>query len=80
MVEEVDATVQQHAQVPSKHDGASHWWTLHPRSRAGTFDRYTSLFSSNATLALLRRRPRSLLGEWSQATFTCTHALRVGLS
>ena len=22
-----------HSLVPSHHDGASHWWTLHPRSR-----------------------------------------------
>ena len=59
-----------HALIPWHHDALSHWWTLHPKSRAGTLDRYLGLFSNEKTLAALRHEPHSLLGEASQATFT----------
>ena len=62
--------LQRHGQIPSSHDALSHWWTNHPRSRAGDFDRYTERFSGPRTLAALDREPRSLLGEASPATFT----------
>ena len=58
-----------HGHIGRQHDGRSHWWTLHPRSRAGTFERYLSLFSNERTLATLQREPRTLLGEVSPATF-----------
>jgi hypothetical protein len=61
--------LQVHAHVPSQHDALSHWWTLHPRSRAGTFERYVSLFSTERTLSAIRKEPSSLLGEASPATF-----------
>lgn len=59
-----------HALIPWEHDALSHWWTLHPKSRAGTLDRYVGLLSNEATLAAIRREPHSLVGEASQATFT----------
>ena len=71
--------LKNHGLVPSEHDGASHWWTLHPRSRAGLFDRYLGLFSTDATLAKLRAKPKSLLGEYSQASFTFMFAEQLRL-
>ena len=59
-----------HAHVPSAHDALSHWWTLHPRSRAGTFDRYVDLLMAPSTLSVLSRSPQAQLGEASPATFT----------
>lgn len=61
--------LKEHAHIGTKHDARSHWWTLHPRSRAGTFERYMSLFSTRQSLETLRGEPRTLLGEVSPATF-----------
>lgn len=64
--------LQLHPHVPSRHDALSHWWTNHPRSRAGDFDRYVERFSNAATLRALRAAPESaLLGEASPASLTC---------
>ena len=59
-----------HSLIPSRHDALSHWWTNHPRSRAGNFETYTSRFSGDATLAALDAAPDSLLGDASPASFT----------
>mmetsp|Transcript_23303 Transcript_23303/g.73951 ORF Transcript_23303/g.73951 Transcript_23303/m.73951 type:complete len:267 (-) Transcript_23303:311-1111(-) len=59
-----------HSLIPSQHDALSHWWTNHPRSRAGNFETYTSRFSGDATLAALDAAPDSLLGDASPASFT----------
>ena len=61
--------LKQHAHVGTHHDARSHWWTLHPKSRAGTFDRYLTLFSNAKTLSAIRREPQTLLGEVSPASF-----------
>ena len=62
--------LQTHGQIPSTHDALSHWWTNHPRSRAGGFARYYERLSGPRTLAVLEGEPRALLGEASPATFT----------
>ena len=43
-----------HEHISDHHDPAPHWWTNHPRSTAGSFDRYLSLFSDRKTLAQVR--------------------------
>jgi hypothetical protein len=50
------------------YDSAPHWWTNHPRSRVGSFDRYVGLFSSRRALAQLEREPRAVLGDVSPAS------------
>lgn len=62
--------LQQHGHVPSTHDALSHWWTNHPRSRAGDFGKYLDRLSGPRTLKALQREPSSLLGEASPATFS----------
>ena len=62
--------LRQHALVPSRHDALSHWWTNHPRSRAGDFNTYVRRFSNEATLRAIEAEPGSLLGDASPATFT----------
>ena len=64
------AKLRKHEQILDEHDALSHWWTNHPRSRAGLFDAYLDRFSNVRTLKALRREPRALLGEASPATFT----------
>lgn len=62
--------LRMHPHVADEHDALSHWWTNHPRSRAGVFDVYLDRFSNAKTLAALSTQPRTLLGEASPATFT----------
>eukprot|EP00965_Chrysotila_dentata_P036928 1228661-Pleurochrysis_carterae.AAC.3 len=59
-----------HSCVSARHDALSHWWTNHPRSRAGGFQKYIDRFSGHATLKSVQREPRTLLGEASPATFS----------
>ena len=59
-----------HGLIGSRHDALSHWWTNHPRSRAGTFDTYVSRFSTASAIEGVEREPRTLLGDASPATFT----------
>ena len=61
--------LRDHAHVAGKHDALSHWWTLHPRSRAGTFERYLALLTGPGTRSTLDAEPKALLGEASPATF-----------
>lgn len=58
-----------HEHISDHHDPAPHWWTNHPRSTAGSFDRYLSLFSDRKTLAQVRAQPHTLLGDVSPASF-----------
>ena len=53
-----------------KYDAQAHWWTNHPRSRAGYFERYVSLYSGERTAAALEAEPRSVLADASPASFT----------
>ena len=53
-----------------RYDAQAHWWTNHPRSRAGYFERYVSLYSSERTAAALEAEPRSVLADASPASFT----------
>jgi len=53
-----------------RYDAKAHWWTNHPRSRAGDFGRYISLYSGSATAAALEAEPQSVLADASPATFT----------
>ena len=58
-----------HEHISDHHDAAPHRWTNHPRSTAGSFDRYLSLFSDRRTLAQVRAQPHTLLGDVSPASF-----------
>ena len=40
-----------------RYDAQAHWWTNHPRSRAGYFERYVSLYSGERTAAALEAEP-----------------------
>ena len=62
--------LQEHGLVAHKHDALSHWWTNHPRSRAGDFDKYLDRLSGRRTVAALTREPGTLIAEASPATFT----------
>ena len=53
-----------------RYDAQAHWWTNHPRSRAGYFERYVSLYSGERTAAALEAEPRSVLADASPASFT----------
>lgn len=59
------------ALVRSEHDAAPHWWSNHPRSRAGEFDNYVgaTMMATPRAVAALEREPASLLGDASPATF-----------
>ena len=57
------ARLRAHEHISDHHDAAPHWWTNHPRSRAGPFDRYLSLFSDRKTIAAVTAEPRTLLGD-----------------
>ena len=59
-----------HSLVGRGSDQAPHWWTNHPRSRAGNFARYVGLFSPASAVARVQREPRMLLGDSSPATFS----------
>jgi len=64
------ARVRKHALVPMHHDALSHWWTNHPRSRAGDFATYARRFSNAATIRAVEATPGTLLGDASPASFT----------
>ena len=53
-----------------RYDAQAHWWTNHPRSRAGYFERYVSLYSGERTAAALEAEPRSVLADASPASLT----------
>jgi hypothetical protein len=63
------ARLKAHEHISDHHDAAPHWWTNHPRSRAGYFDRYLSLFSDQKTIETVTAEPRTLLGDVSPASF-----------
>lgn len=58
-----------HRFIQSGRDVAPHWWTNHPKSRAGGFARYVSLFSSDESTSLISSQPQTLLGDSSPASF-----------
>lgn len=64
------ARLSSHQLIPRHHDALSHWWTNHPRSSAGDFDKYVNRFSGAKTLARVAEAPRTLLGEASPASLT----------
>jgi len=68
-----------HAHVGDHHDAAPHWWTNHPRSTAGFFDRYLSLFSNAKTVAQIQAEPRTLLGDVSPASLAFVMAEQLRL-
>ena len=51
-----------------RYDAQAHWWTNHPRSRAGYFERYVSLYSGERMAAALEAEPRSVLADASPAS------------
>ncbi len=58
-----------HKHVLHEHDAAPHWWSNHPRSRAGDFARYINLFSGRRTVERIEQKRRSLVGDASPASF-----------
>ncbi|KAL1503007.1 hypothetical protein AB1Y20_011076 [Prymnesium parvum] len=69
-VADLAARLAHHPLLGKPRDAAPHWWTNHPRSRAGDFARYVRLFSSREATLRLEREPRTLMGDASPASFT----------